>query len=58
MSVCLSVYFEVEKMEGVSDSLCVGQKQGADERVVLFLKIADGYRSVLLYLYARIYCTY
>ena len=36
----------VEHIEGVSDSLCVAQKQGADERVVIFLKMAAGYRFV------------
>ena len=35
----------VEHMnEGVADSLCVGQKFRGDERVVLFLKMAPGYR--------------
>ena len=33
-------------MEGIGDSLCVGQKYQGDERVVLFLKMAHGYRLV------------
>lgn len=37
-NVCL-----VEKFAEVADSLCVGQRRGADERVVLFLKMADGF---------------
>ena len=36
-SHCASIITDVT--EGVSDSLCVAQKQGADERVVLFLKM-------------------
>ena len=31
-------------MEGIADSLCVGQRiSGGDERVILFLKMAPGY---------------
>ena len=33
-----------EQMEEVADSLCVGQQYQGDERVVLFLKMAAGYR--------------
>ena len=35
----------VEHIEGIADSLCVGQKHEDDERVILFLKMAPGYRS-------------
>lgn len=36
--------FLVEKFIEVTDSLCVAQRlPGGDERVVLFLKMADGY---------------
>lgn len=38
------VSFLVEKFDEVADSVCVGQSTGSDERVVLFLKMADGYR--------------
>ena len=34
--------FSVESIEEISDSLCVGQKLEGDERVVLFLKMANG----------------
>ena len=34
----------VEKFEEIVDSLCVGQQTDEDERVVLFLKMASGYR--------------
>jgi len=38
------IYHVVEKFMEVADSLCVGQKlPEGDERVVLFLKMADGY---------------
>ena len=33
-----------EQMEEIADSLCVGQQYQGDERVVLFLKMAAGYR--------------
>jgi acetoacetyl-CoA synthetase len=39
------IYNIVEHMgEGIADSLCVGQKYRGDERVILFLKMAPGYR--------------
>ena len=38
------VLFLVEKFDEVADSVCVGQSTGSDERVILFLKMADGYR--------------
>lgn len=40
----------VEKISEVSDALCVGQSIGADERVVLFLKMKDGKKYVLIYI--------
>jgi len=38
------LYFVVESFKEIQDSLCVGQKSrdGCDERVVLFLKMAPG----------------
>ena len=34
----------VENIAEVSDSLCIGQKlEGGDERVILFLKMANGH---------------
>ena len=38
----------VEHIEGVSDSLCVAQKQGADERVVIFSKNGSWIQVCLL----------
>ncbi|CAG8722434.1 14350_t:CDS:2, partial [Acaulospora colombiana] len=37
------IYNTVDNFEEVQDSLVVGQKIGDDERVVLFLKMANGY---------------
>ena len=34
----------VERLEEVEDSLCVGQQTDVGERVVLFLKMANGFR--------------
>lgn len=38
------IYNTVEKLEEVEDSLCVGQQTDFGERVVLFLKMANGFR--------------
>ena len=40
----LCFYYTVEKFEEVSDSLCVGQSINGDERVILFLKMNNGFR--------------
>lgn len=40
----LPLILPVDHIEGVADSLCVGQWYLGDERVILFLKIAPGYR--------------
>ena len=34
----------MEQFDEIEDSLCVGQTLGADERVVLFLKLSPGYQ--------------
>ena len=46
VEVVVVIYSLVEKFEEVTDSLCVGQTVNSDERVILFLKMADGYQSV------------
>jgi acetoacetyl-CoA synthetase len=38
------IYNVVEKLEGVADSLAVGQNWKGDQRIVLFVKLAPGYR--------------
>ncbi|XP_074635264.1 acetoacetyl-CoA synthetase-like isoform X2 [Acropora palmata] len=38
------IYNTVERLEEVEDSLCVGQQTDVGERVVLFLKMANGFR--------------
>lgn len=38
------IYNIVEKVEGVADSLVVGQSQGANERVILFVKMQSGHQ--------------
>ena len=43
-NVTLVLLTLAEQMEEIADSLCVGQQYQGDERVVLFLKIAAGYR--------------
>jgi len=40
----LSQCASVEQFDEIEDSLCVGQTLGADERVVLFLKLSPGYQ--------------
>jgi acetoacetyl-CoA synthetase len=37
------VYNEVEKLEEIADSLAIGQDWKGDQRVVLFVKMAEGY---------------
>lgn len=37
------IYREVESFEEVAESICIGQQWDDDVRVVLFLKMADGY---------------
>ncbi|MDQ7819056.1 MAG: acetoacetate--CoA ligase [Armatimonadota bacterium] len=37
------IYNVVEKLEGVADSLAVGQPWGGDQRIVLFVKMAPGH---------------
>ncbi|XP_064392803.1 acetoacetyl-CoA synthetase-like [Halichondria panicea] len=38
------IYNIIEHMEGIADSLCVGQRiSGGDERVILFLKMTPGH---------------
>lgn len=39
------IYNIVERFEEVEDSLCVGQQMKDGERVVLFLKMSNGFRS-------------
>jgi acetoacetyl-CoA synthetase len=36
------IYREVEKLEGVADSLAIGQNWKGDQRIILFVKLADG----------------
>ncbi|HET8790747.1 MAG TPA: acetoacetate--CoA ligase, partial [Modicisalibacter sp.] len=36
------IYRQVEKVEGVLESLCIGQEWGDDIRVVLFVRLQDG----------------
>ena len=44
LTYLLRVDFIVERFDEVEDSLCVGQPTHEGERVVLFLKMANGYR--------------
>jgi len=37
------IYNQVEKLEEVADSLAIGQNWEGDQRVVLFVKLAEGY---------------
>ncbi len=37
------IYNVVEKLEGIADSLAVGQDTDGDQRVVLFVKLAEGH---------------
>ena len=36
------IYNQVEKLEEVADSLAIGQEWKGDQRVILFVRIADG----------------
>ena len=37
------IYNQVEKLEGIADSLAIGQNWEGDQRVILFVKLAEGY---------------
>jgi len=37
------IYNQVEKLEGVTDSLAIGQEWQGDQRVILFVKLTEGY---------------
>jgi len=37
------IYNVVERVEGVADSVAVGQSWGGDQRIILFVKLAPGY---------------
>jgi len=37
------IYREVEKLEEVADSLAIGQNWKGDQRIILFVKLADGF---------------
>ena len=37
------IYNEVEKLEGIADSLAIGQSWRGDQRIILFVKLAEGY---------------
>lgn len=37
------IYNEMEKIEGITDSLAVGQDWQGDQRIILFVKLAQGY---------------
>ena len=38
------IYNQVEKLEGIADSLAIGQNWQGDQRVILFVKLAAGYQ--------------
>ena len=38
------IYNVVEKIEGVADAMAVGQDWRGDQRILLFVKLADGFR--------------
>jgi len=38
------IYNQVEKLEEVADSLAIGQNWEGDQRVILFVKLAEGYQ--------------
>jgi acetoacetyl-CoA synthetase len=44
MNSIYNVIDSLPESSGVEDSICVGQKVGQDERVVLFIKMREGYR--------------
>ena len=37
------IYREVEKLEEVADCLAVGQNRKGEQRIILFVKLADGF---------------
>ena len=37
------IYNQVEKLEEIADSLAIGQEWKGDQRVILFVKLAEGY---------------
>jgi len=37
------IYNEVEKLNEIADSLAIGQEWKADQRIILFIKLAEGY---------------
>ncbi len=37
------IYAQVEKLEEIADSLVIGQEWKGDQRVILFVKLAEGY---------------
>jgi acetoacetyl-CoA synthetase len=38
------IYNQVEKIEGIADSLAIGQNWQGDQRLILFVKLASGYQ--------------
>ena len=36
------IYTQMERLEGIADSLAIGQQWQGDERVILFVKLAPG----------------
>ena len=38
------IYNQVEKLEEIADSLAIGQEWENDQRIILFIKLAEGYR--------------
>jgi acetoacetyl-CoA synthetase len=38
------IYNQVEKLEEVADSLAIGQNWKGDQRIILFVRLAEGYR--------------
>jgi acetoacetyl-CoA synthetase len=38
------IYNQVEKLEEVADSLAIGQNWGGDQRIILFVKLVQGYQ--------------
>ena len=38
------IYNQVEKLEEIADSLAIGQKWKDDQRIILFVKLAEGYQ--------------
>ncbi len=38
------IYNQVEKLEEITDSLAIGQNWKGDQRIILFIKLAEGYK--------------